>query len=168
MNISSHFLGTSQVLDQLGGTESLNFPPNGKSVPPTCPPHRCREINIPPTISEVGGTCPLQTTKQAKNIAFGGEILLLVPPQTWGEQPNLLQIPPKLAGLRQISAPCKLGGDLVQYLGGEIAKFPPQLGGTVPPNFPPTISENHRFAYKIFFLSPPLGGDSKLWSDPYI
>ena len=153
----------------LGGTHTRNFPHNRKSVPPKCPP---------PRLGGNRGSPPLAQIWRGSPCIFGGEPLIFcVPPKFGGDAiMGKCKFPPKCdqfwrgrdtfspANL-QTCKKCRLGGNSTKLSPPQHPKFPPQLGGTSPPKFPPTFLKKTRFACDFFSVSPPIGGDKQLCID---
>ena len=151
----------------------MKFPPQRKIRPPQVSPPRLggtqgspppsqkwggQDFLSPPTL---GGTPP----KLAVPSKFAGEISTNVPSKRHffgGDRLNFDRFP--LQTHNPLCPPQKtsFGGDIFKIAWGGQVKFPPQLGGMSPPNFPPTILKNTRFAFRFFFVSPPIGGDVQL------
>ena len=119
----------------------------------------------PPLAQSWGGTCPLQTTKQAKNLAFGGEILLPIPPKRGGNTQICTRSPPNSQDFSSLQA---WGGSGPKSWGGNDEISPPIIGGEDPPQFPPPNLTETSICRIIFASVPPYwGGRGTMLCPPY-
>ena len=142
----------------MGGTERLNLPPNGKSVPPTDPPQAWGELNVPPTGSIVGGISPCKQPNLQENQRLEGKFCSLSPPNVGGDNTFFMCSPPKWRDDARFWLPASLGGKCLFFLGGKRVNFPPNWGGSSPPISPPTFQKTIDLQVEMNFCPPQLGG----------